>query len=213
MPAGHAGAEFLIGLNHRLVPEAFMSRVRTFLAVDVGDDIRAAATDLQQQLARSGAAVKWVTPESMHVTLLFLGDVDERELMTVCRAAATAVRNEEPFQLEVAGVGAFPTPRRPKVVWGGITAGAEELSRIQAALEGRLMDLGLYRKEDRGYTPHLTLGRVNREEDGHALAAELPKWADWHGGQTAVGEVLVMRSDLRRDGPEYTVMGRAPLGG
>ncbi len=190
-----------------------MARLRTFIAVEIGDDIRAAAVALQQRLARTGAQVKWVEPQNLHVSLLFLGDVDELEVVSVCRVVKEVAGREPPFPLRVSGVGAFPTPRRPKVVWAGITDGAEPLRRLYTRLEERLLDLGCYRKEDRAYTPHLTLGRVRGEKDGSALAAELPKLMAWDGGQTVADEVLVFSSELTRDGPEYTVLGRGELRG
>jgi RNA 2',3'-cyclic 3'-phosphodiesterase len=145
--------------------------------------------------------------------LHFMGEVDERDLHTVCKAMSNAVKREEPFRLEVAGVGGFPNVRRPKTVWGGIAAGAEELQKLHALAEPGLSAAGVYRREDRGYVPHLTLGRVKEEADGELLAAELSKHAAWMGGDVVIEEVLVMQSELRRDGPEYTLVGRATLEG
>lgn len=189
-----------------------MARTRTFIGVDVGAEVRRAAGDVQANLARSGARVKWTAEENLHVTLLFLGDVDDRELMDVCRAVKAAAATEPSFALSVAGVGAFPNPRRPKVIWGGIADGLESLVRLHAALEQPLFDLGCYRREERAYTPHLTLGRTESEADGQTIAAELPKYLTWAGGQTMVDEVLVFSSELRRGTPEYTVLARSPLG-
>lgn len=190
-----------------------MARIRTFIGVDIGEQIRANAVALQQRLARVDAGVRWATPESMHVTLLFLGEVNEREIVPVCRAVESVAGREPPFTLRVSGVGAFPTPRRPKTVWAGITDGATELQRLYELLEEKLLDMGCYRKEERGYTPHLTLGRVKAEHGGHVLAAELPKLLAWDGGRTTVSEVRVFSSELRREGPEYTVLGRGALKG
>ena len=190
-----------------------MARTRTFIGIDIGGAIRASAVALQKELAKAGAEVKWVTPESMHVTLLFLGEVDDRELHAVCKAVKAVAAGEPPFPLRVSGVGAFPTARRPKVLWGGVADGAEPLARLHAALEAEMLELGCYRTEERGYTPHLTLGRVTTAEAGFALAAELPSRAAWQGGRTAVEEVLVYSGEMDRDGPVYTVIGRAPLTG
>lgn len=190
-----------------------MGRVRTFIGVDVGGEVRKKAVALQQQLAQTGAGVKWADPAGLHVTLLFLGDLDDRQVVDVCRAVGRAAAGEGPFPLRVSGVGAFPTPRRPKVVWGGVTDGAAELGRLHAALEAAMLGLGVYVQEERTYTPHLTLGRTKGEADGQMLAAELPKLLAWDGGRTTVNEVLVYSSELRRDGPEYAVLGRAELAG
>jgi 2'-5' RNA ligase len=157
--------------------------------------------------------VRWTAPESMHVTLVFLGEVDERDLNAVCRVVKAVARREPPFVVRASGVGAFPNARRPKTLWAGITEGAENLQRLTAMLETELQALGCYRQENRAYTPHLTLGRVKADSAGHAIAAEFPKLMTWNGGQFAVEELLVYASDLTRDGPEYTVMGRGPLQG
>ena len=190
-----------------------MPRTRTFIAVEIGAEIRAGAVSLQESLAKAGAQVKWTTPETMHITLLFLGEVDDRELHSICRAVKEVAASEPPFPLRVSGVGAFPTPRRPKILWAGITDGADELRRLYDKLEAKLLDLGCYRKEERGYTPHLTLGRVKREADEFTLARELPKLLSWDGGRTMIEEVLVFSSMLQRHGPEYTVIGRGRAGG
>ncbi|HEY1192145.1 MAG TPA: RNA 2',3'-cyclic phosphodiesterase [Gemmata sp.] len=190
-----------------------MGRTRTFIGIDIGDAIRGSAVALQKELTKAGAAVKWVTPESMHITLLFLGDVDDRELHAVCKGVKAAVAGEPAFSLRVSGVGAFPNARHPKVVWGGVTDGAEPLQRMHLALEEEMLELGCYRTEERGYTPHLTLGRLTTAADTFALATELPKRATWQGGRVTVEEVLVYNSEMDRDGPVYTVIGRAPLTG
>src|SRR5215208_4100908 len=111
-----------------------MPRTRTFIAVEIGDEIRANAVALQGALARAGADVRWVAPDSMHVTLLFLGEVDDRELHAVCRAVQDVAATEPRFALRVAGVGAFPNARRPKTVWAGVTDGADELRRLYDAI-------------------------------------------------------------------------------
>ncbi|HEY2786449.1 MAG TPA: RNA 2',3'-cyclic phosphodiesterase [Fimbriiglobus sp.] len=190
-----------------------MARIRSFIGIEIDDGVRVAAETVQNDLARTGAQVKWVEPKNLHLTLVFLGDVHDRQLADLFVAVGQVAKTEPSFSLSVSGIGAFPTSRRPKVVWGGITTGAENLTRIHAALEEPLTALGLYRREDRGYTPHLTLGRVSGEESGALLSPELPKFADWSGGTTPVTQLVVFGSELRRDGPEYTVLGRCPLKG
>jgi RNA 2',3'-cyclic 3'-phosphodiesterase len=190
-----------------------MARIRSFIGVEIDDGVRAAAEAVQQDLARSGAQVKWEKPANFHLTLNFLGDIPDRALADLFAAVGTVAKGEPPFAMIVAGIGAFPTPRRPKVVWAGITAGAGDLTRIHDALEDPLFELGVYRREDRGYTPHLTLGRVSGEESGAVLSPLLPKFADWSGGTTAVTDLIIYASEQRRDGAAYTVLGRCPLKG
>jgi 2'-5' RNA ligase len=188
-----------------------MARVRTFVGVAVGDETRSRAAALQRELAKAGAGVNWVPAENFHVTLVFLGDVEDRDLHAVCRAVAAAAAGEPPFTLGVSGVGAFPHARRPKTLWAGVTDGAAEMVRLHGLLEPPLLELGVYRPEERPYTPHLTLGRVKTEADGPRLAPALPRHAGWAGGASAVDEVIVYASDMRREGPVYTPLGRGQL--
>jgi 2'-5' RNA ligase len=190
-----------------------MGRTRTFIGVQVNQDVRTSATALQQSLAQSGANVNWVSADNLHVTLLFLGEVDDRELHAISRAMADAVAGEPRFSLRVSGVGAFPNLRRPKVVWAGIADGAAELVRLYGLLEHPLLALGAYRREDRPYSPHLTLGRVKSETEGHALAPVLTKFTDWSGGRAMVTEVVLFASDMQREGPVYTILARGALSG
>ena len=190
-----------------------MARVRTFIGVEIGDVIRTRAVALQSELARTCDDVKWVEPRNLHVTLVFLGEVADRELPAVCRAVAEVAAGEPPIPLRVSGLGAFPNTRRPRTLWTGVGGGADGLIRLHGALEDRFLNLGIYRREERPFTPHLTLGRIQDEAAGTKLAAALPRHRDWDGGQTLVEEIVVFASDLGRDGPRYTPLGRGELGG
>jgi 2'-5' RNA ligase len=188
-----------------------MARIRAFIGVDIGDTIRHSAIALQERLARTGAGVKWVEPENLHITLLFLGEVDDRDIVPISRSIEAAARTEPAFALRVSGIGAFPTLRRPKVLWGGVSDGADALRRLYADLEAKLLDLGLYRKEERGYTAHLTLGRLKSERDGLGLAPELTQYLSWEGGRTDVNQLLLYSSEQGRHGFEYAVLARSNL--
>jgi 2'-5' RNA ligase len=188
-----------------------MSRIRTFVAIDPGKAVHDRLIALQETLARTGSEVKWVEPENLHVTLLFLGEVEDREVARVCQVIAAGAAKHTPFSLSVETVGCFPNPRRPRIVWVGVGEGTQPLVALHDELEIPLQDLG-YRREERRYTPHITLGRVKSEGATDKLAAALAKRADWKGGETNVREVLVMSSELTSQGPVYTVLSRAKLG-
>src|SRR5438552_716438 len=190
-----------------------MARLRTFMAIDLGKPIRDRLVSLQERLGQSGAPVKWVEPENLHVTLLFLGEVEDRDLPAVCRAVADACREQAPFSISVETVGCFGNPRRPRTLWIGVSVGAQEVCAIHDTLEPPLLDLGCYRREERKYTPHITIGRVRTDRPNPALAAALAKLAGWQAGQTLVREILVLSSELTPEGPIYTVLSRARLGG
>jgi 2'-5' RNA ligase len=190
-----------------------MSRLRTFLAIELDPAIRAQLVLLQQDLARVASDVKWVEEENLHVSLLFLGEVDERDLLAICRAAQTAVAESAAFAITVEGAGCFPNPRRPRTLWVGIGTGTEEVVAVHDALERPLLKLGCYRREERRYTPHVTLGRVRSDRPPEALTAALQKHRAWSAGESRVHEVAIMSSQLTPKGPIYTVLGRAPLAG
>ncbi len=189
-----------------------MARVRTFIAVGLDPGVRDRAVALQEALAATGAEVKWVEPENLHVTLLFLGEVDDRALVDVCRVVAEGSGRLAPFPMSVQGAGCFGNPRRPRTLWVGVGAGTQELVALHDALEGPLLALGCYRREERQFTPHITLGRAKGDRPNEKLAAALAKQAGYRCGEQAVREVLVMGSELTPKGPVYTVMGRGKLG-
>lgn len=188
-----------------------MARLRTFLAIDLGKAIRDRCLTLQETLARGGAEVKWVGEANLHLTLLFLGEVEDRTLPALCQSVADCCVLHRPFGLSVESVGCFPNPRRPRVVWVGVGAGSAEVCALHDALEAPLLELGCYRREERAYTPHITLGRVKGERATADLAAALARQAKWRGGQTDVTEVRVLSSELTPQGPIYTVLSRAKL--
>ncbi len=190
-----------------------MSRLRTFVAVPIEKSTRARAAALQETLARAGADIKWVESKNLHITLLFLGEVEDKQLPAVCNVVADVVGRNAPFGMSVEGAGCFGNPRRPRTLWVGVGAGLEELKALHDALEPPLMDLGCYRREERPYTPHLTLGRVKGEDAGDELAKALARQSAWKGGQGDVREIHVMSSVLGPTGPDYMVLSRAKLGG
>ncbi|CAN5226408.1 RNA 2',3'-cyclic phosphodiesterase [soil metagenome] len=190
-----------------------MGRTRTFLAIDINKPVRASVTKVQEDLAELGADVKWVEPANLHLTMLFLGEVDDRDLVAICRAATKVAADIKQFSMVLEGVGAFPNTRRPRTLWVGVNEGKDSVIALHKALENALFDLGCYRREARAFAPHLTLGRVNSARNEESLVTAISENADRICGETNVSEVLVMGSELKSSGPEYTVIGRAKLTG
>ena len=190
-----------------------MARIRTFIAIAIESFVQDKLTSMQQKLAREAPDVRWVPEENRHLTLHFLGEVPELDLVGICRVVERVTGRLEPFRVEIRGLGAFPTPRRPRTLFAAITEGAESLKILHAALEDELVELGGYRREVRDYSPHITLGRVQVSEENEDLPALMLKHAKWDGGGIAVKEVLVMSSELERKGPTYMTVGRGRLRG
>jgi RNA 2',3'-cyclic 3'-phosphodiesterase len=166
---------------------------------------------LQRILARAAPEVRWVEEENIHLTLLFLGEVEDRALPALCRAAEDAVADLPAFSLTVASAGCFPNVRRPRTLWVGIGAGAAEAVAVHDALETPLLELGCYRREERRYTPHVTLGRLKSDPASAKLATALQKHEAWSAGESEVREIQILSSQLTPRGPAYAVLGRAAL--
>ncbi len=189
-----------------------MSSMRTFIAVELSPHVIQRAQEVIARLRTSGAKVSWVHGGNMHMTLSFLGDVDERMINDVCVAVGEAVKNIEPFDFEATGVGAFPKIESPRTIWLSVERGQEELCQLQQAIEQSLTTLG-FPSENRRFRPHLTLGRVRQSGPTPELLAEkIRADANLNAGETIVDEVVVFSSRLTKDGPVYEALARAELG-
>ena len=189
-----------------------MASIRTFIAIDAGERVRKRAGDLIERLRISGAPVKWVNAPNMHLTLKFLGNVPSDEISGICHLVEELVEGFPPFAVHCQGVGAFPNVDRPRVIWLGITKGYEEIVALQQKIEEAMTELGI-RPEPRQFQPHLTLGRIRRGDPTLEQLTELLKQnADFDAGAFDVYDVAVYSSSLKRQGPEYTPLIRAPLG-
>jgi 2'-5' RNA ligase len=186
---------------------------RTFIAVPLEEKVRARVVALQEELAQAGTDVKWVEPENLHVTLLFLGEVDLRDSVEICREIRGVTADLSPFAMAATGLGCFPNPRRPRTLWVGVSEGSDELLQLHDRIEAQLLKLGGYRREERGYTPHITLGRIKTDDVTAELRTALNEDSDWQGGRQTVREVHVLTSELRSTGPTYTVLSREKLRG
>jgi 2'-5' RNA ligase len=187
-----------------------MPKTRTFVAVELGPDIRGRAQQVIRRLQPVAGDVKWVAPENMHWTLQFLGEVNDLEIPAVCDVVTTAVATLEPFELKIRGAGAFPSAEQPRTLWLGAGQGTNEMVTLQLAIELGLEQLG-FRGEKRRYTPHITLGRAGRNHPPRELAEELAALADFAAGTMLVDEITIFASLLTREGPEYRALAHASL--
>ncbi len=159
----------------------------------------------------AGAGVAWVTTENLHVTLKFLGWVEPPRLELVDAALDRAVTGLAAFDLSIESLGAFPTPTRPRVLWAGIGEGKARLAALADRVERELAALG-FAREDRAFSPHVTLGRVKEPRKNRDLADALAAAAGRRFGTVHVTRVVLMRSDLSPRGARYTELSSHPLG-
>jgi 2'-5' RNA ligase len=189
--------------------------VRTFVAVELDDLVRQGLSEVQDKLQRQlgNRWVRWVRPEGIHLTLNFLGNVPAGRLDAIEEALAHACRGLGPSVVRPGGLGCFPNPRRPRVVWVGLTGDVPALLALQKATTRALEDLG-FSPESRAYSPHLTLGRVRQEVSGGdraVIGTCVEKTATLHLNAIRVETVSLMRSDLSPQGAQYHRLAGFPL--
>ena len=177
------------------------SGIRSFVAVDLDAPVRQAVDDLQSELRRINADVRWVRSEGLHVTLKFLGSVDPARLERVHATLAADLHDQPALYVAVRGLGAFPNWRRPRVVWVGLHG--EGLVALAARVDGVLAPLG-FEREHRAFTPHLTLARVNSLRGWPQLEEGCKSHLDDDFGVSDIGAVTVYRSTLQRGGAVYS---------
>jgi 2'-5' RNA ligase len=192
-----------------------MNTLRTFIAIELPAEILRLMEQAQAQLkaAAPPRSVRWVHVGGVHLTLKFLGQVPISQLDAITRAMSAAAQNVAPFTVTVGGVGCFPTPKRPRVVWIGVSEPTGGLNSLQRAVESAISPLG-YPPEDRGFQPHLTLGRVAHDalpDDIKRLGQAITVAEVGTLGQITVREIALIKSDLKPTGAEYTLLQRARL--
>lgn len=184
-----------------------MQEIRSFIAIPIPPAIAKSTATLVGRLAHQGDGIKWVPSENLHLTLKFLGDVDNREVPKVCQVVRNCCADIKPFEIDLQGADAFPNPSRPRVVVVRIDQGGEHLATIVQRLELQLADLG-FKPEARDYIPHMTLGRTRggSRRASPELAAAVQQNANYHVGQMTIDQVHVMASFLDKAGPTYQSM-------
>jgi len=195
-----------------------MQTLRTFIAIELDQELKATLAGIRACLrsAVPPRAVRWVQPDGIHLTLKFLGDTPLDKVEQVKTALAQAAGQIPAFTITVGGVGCFPDARRPRVVWVGVQEPSGCLARLWRAVESQVAPLG-FPTEKRPFSPHLTLGRVQRYASGAEVRdigqAVAMLAADMAGAQDemAVSRVAYIKSDLRPTGAVYTTLAEPQL--
>jgi len=183
-----------------------VDKIRTFVAVPVNDQARDAVTSAEDDLRRAGADVKWVEARNIHITLKFLGNVETGQLDQLQAALRSALAGVKPLEITLSGTGTFPSGKKHvRVVWVGITEGKQDLVKVAAAVEEGCAGLG-FAREERPFSPHLTIGRVRRESGQLAELAARVSGYQFNPLKVEIDRVNLMRSELSPKGPTYTVL-------
>jgi 2'-5' RNA ligase len=178
--------------------------VRTFIAIDLEAGLKTALQGLIQKLKATGAEVRWTHAGGLHLTLKFLGEVDEEGVASVKRVLEKVAGRHPSFPLDFAGTGAFPDERIPRVLWVGFAA-EPTLMALQEDLDCELEVAG-FAREKRDFHPHLTLGRVKGPGRVQSVLRELGKEHPESFGGMTVRKLSLFESRLRPEGAEYHVI-------
>jgi len=182
-------------------------RLRAFLAVNLSDAARDCAARAVETLAEAvPRGVRWVPPESQHLTLKFLGEIGEDKVDALTARASAKLATVAPFEVALAGFGAFPNAREARVLWLGVVQGSASLAKLARKLDGAARVAGSER-ERRPFSAHLTLGRLRepaRVEIERLTAPVSPVWT--------VSEVVLYESRLAPDGARYVPLAHLALG-
>ena len=187
--------------------------MRVFIAIDISDGIRKSLSKLQNELRGKADVhkgdVKWVEPEAIHLTLKFLGEIKDEQAVDVCNITRDAAGRHRSFELEVGQVGHFGGASA-RVLWVGAGQDCNDLLELQQDLEEQL-DLAGWPKEGRKFSAHLTLCRIRNSSAGSKLVQLIRPYNDFKLGMIPADSVCVYQSELRPEGPIYTVLGNYKL--
>ena len=203
----------LIARSCRLMPSKPLNAIRSFIAIVLPDSIQEQLDGIIARLKGSlPGGVRWVPTNNIHLTLKFLGDVSPTNMQTLMTILRAEVSRQKAFSITIAELGAFPSPRRPRVLWIGVSA-PPQLSSLVRLVESETRKLG-DTPEVRPFSPHLTLGRVSQNTTPpqvRQIADALAEMNVGQLGQADVREVVLFKSVLTPKGAEYTALLKVPL--
>jgi len=179
-------------------------KIRSFLALDPPEEVLREIASIQNRLRKFiQGDIRWVRPEGIHLTLKFFGDVSGDDVANIAAVVKKAAEGERSFSLAVGGVGAFPDPHRPRVLWLGMNGDVERLLVFQKGLEQALSQIG-FPCEERPFLPHLTLGRIRNPKGLIGLARVLERGEEYTAGRFIASGLSLIQSELTPGGAMYT---------
>ncbi len=184
--------------------------LRCFISLELPEELKKNIYGYIEKLKAAGADVKWIPPENLHLTLKFLGNTQEELLKDINERLFSLAKSYERFSLQVSGAGAFPNIKYPRVIWLGVHD-SEEIIKLQRDIDESMAGLG-FEKDDKQFTPHLTIGRVKSMRNKDALIKELATLKEVDFGKIGVNNITMMKSELKPGGAEHVKLGEIPIG-
>ena len=179
--------------------------IRAFVAIEIPEDVRTALGEAQLRLKQAQPRVKvsWAKIGNLHLTVQFLGSIEESAVPRISQSLATAVAASPAFDVPVAGVGAFPDTSRPRVLWIGCPDPSGQLRALATAVQAALRTCG-FQPEPLPWVAHFTLGRIRSPQPAPALTRALDSLTKEAFGTLRVAEIHLFQSQLHPDGSVYT---------
>ena len=185
--------------------------IRCFLAFELPEDIKTIVTRVSGEIRKSSLDVRWVRPEFIHLTVVFMGDIESEQVSLMGKPISVVCSDHSPFTISLKPMGCFPNSRNPRVIWLGIDADLDRMSRFRDDLQQALSPFGI-KEEERAFRPHLTLGRFKKPGKRQTeLEQLLAKYRDLSSPARTLGDLVLFRSDLKAGGAVYTKMASWPL--
>jgi len=179
--------------------------MRTFIAIELSEDIKSALDQVESHLKYSGADVKWIAKENIHLTLKFLGEINDAKCEKIKSILDTIAKSTKPFYISIKDIGAFPKIDYPRVIWVGLDKGAVESTELAGKIDSELAKIG-FEKETRPFSAHLTIGRVRSLKNKQALKEKITGYQlpSASSPRFSVGIVTLFQSKLTPSGSIYT---------
>ena len=187
--------------------------MRAFIAIDLPKEVKQSLEGIQKKLRASGADCKWVDSKNIHLTLKFLGEIDDAQLHKIEQILDTAAKNQNPYHVRISTAGAYPKAHTPRVIWVGIDEGDQETKNLAKILEDQIEKIGIP-KEDTPFSSHITIGRtrsgMGRENLIEGLASlandykEMPQ-------EFLASKITLFKSTLTPGGPVYDILKEVSL--
>ena len=191
------------------------AKKRLFIAVDISDEAREAATEYVHRFKNDWPdpriRISWTRPQNLHLTLKFLGDVEEERLAELTDAIHIAAASVSNFQIEISGTGVFQSERKPKVLWIGVVDSGGNLKSAAREIEKNCAEIG-FAKDERDFSPHLTIGRVRDPRSARELAGAHIRH-EFGPVLFDVGRIVLYESELATGGSVYTPLIQVELAG
>lgn len=186
--------------------------IRTFLAIDLPEEIKVQIENIQSRLKASIKGIRWTRPEGIHLTLKFFGNISENKIADISSVVEKNTVDIRPISLKVSTLGAFPNLKRPRVLWLGIGGSVEKLSDLQKEIEKDLESIG-FQTENRAFRAHLTLGRIKSPKNVKGLSEIIKNEEIYDAGSFCAGGLTLLKSDLTPQGAIYTKLAYFPFDG